>query len=260
MSALWTVMPRARNATRLFAVCLVLAMVLSGCSRGMSVSTSFDNNADLETGTPVYLGDVEIGEVASLTTAGTLTEAELSLDPDLATGLSNGSAALLTTRDGRTVIQLYNYRPGNEPLREGDSLVGLNNALEYAAWQAGEALDTGKQSMDDMAASVSEYFQSEEWRQRKERMNQRLQGLKEDLGQAYEDTDKAYRQFLEDLESDSAAARERARQSYAELAQKLREQMARLKEQGNENLVAPLQKLLEDLSRAMEKQPEQESA
>lgn len=257
MSAMWTAASRSRFGA--WVVVLFLSLVLSGCSQGMSVSTSFDENVDIETGTPVYLGDVEIGEVTRLTTAGTLTEVELSLDPDLATGLSNGSAALLTTRDGQTVIQLYNYRPGNEPLQEGDSLVGLNNALEYAAWQAGEALDTGKQSMDEMAASVSEYFESEEWQQRKERMNQRLEGLKEDLGRTYEETNRAYRKFLDDLESDSAVARERARESYAELAQKLREEMARLKEQGNDKLVEPLQKLLEDLTRAMEKQPEQEA-
>jgi len=238
---------------------LLLIVVLSGCSRQTTVSTSFDEDAELEAGAPVYLGDVRVGEVSALSRTGTLTDAELSLDPDLATGLSAGSAALLTTRNGQTVIQLYNYRPGNQALKDGDNLVGLNNALEYAAWQAGEALDTGQQSMEDMADSVSEYFESEEWQQRKERMNQRMEGLKEQLGRTYEETSRAYRQFLEDLESDSAATRERARESYAELAQKLRERMARLKEQGNEKLVEPLQKLLEDLSRAMEKQPEQES-
>jgi len=238
---------------------LLLGALLVACGREMTVSVAYEDAGNLDTGTPVFLGEVKVGEVAGLTTTGDLTEAELALDPDLATGLSAGSAALLTSRNDQPAIVLYNYRPRDEPLQDGGKLVALHSSLEYAAWQAGEALDSGTQSVEEMTQSVSEYFQSEEWQQKKEEMNRRLTSLKEDLGQRYEETRQAYQELLEDLESESQAARERARESYAELAQKLRQEIARLKEQGNEKLVEPLQRLLDDLSRAMEKRPEQES-
>lgn len=238
---------------------VALFVLLTACGREITLSAVFDTPAGLDAGSAVYLGDAQVGEVARLTVAGGETRAEVSLDPDLTGALRSGSAALLARRDGRTVIELYNYRPGNEPLKDGGELVGLNSSLEFAAWQAGEALDTGRQTMDEMSRSVTEYFESDAWQRQKENMNRQMEALSEELGRAYDRTDRAYRDFLADLENESEGARERARESYAELARRLREQITRLREEGNESIVAPLQRLLEDLSRAMERQPEQES-
>lgn len=238
---------------------IALVVLLTACGREMTLSVVFDTPAGLDAGSAVYLGDAQVGEVSRLTVAGGETRAEVSLDPDRIGTLRSGSAALLARRDGRTVIELYNYRPGTEPLKDGGELVGLNNSLEFAAWQAGEALDTGRQTMDEMSRSVTEYFESDAWQRQKENMNRQMEGLSEELGRAYERTDRAYQDFMTDLENESEGARERARESYAELARRLREQIARLREEGNERIVEPLQRLLEDLSRAMERKPEQES-
>ena len=245
-----------KTANRLLAAVLVL--LLTACGEELSVSVTFEQAGPLKTGTPVYFNDVRIGEVAGSTISGDLMQADLSLDPDLAAGLNSGSAALLGEHDGERALLLYNYRPGEEPLRSGGALIGLDDSMELAAWRAGEALDTGRQSVEEMSRSVREYFESEEWNQRKERLNQRMEDLKSELGQSYEETNQAYREFLENLESESRTSRERARESYRRLAEQLREEMAQLKEQGDEKLVQPLLELLEDLSRAMEKQPEQE--
>ena len=237
----------------------LLAVLLSACSRDISVSVTFEGAGPLKTGAPVYFNDVQIGEVADSTITGDLMKADLSLDPELAAGLKSGSAALLGARDGQPVVTLYNYRPGREPLQSGGELIGLNDPLELAAWRTGEALDTGSQSMEEVTRSMTEYFESEEWQQRKEEMNRRMEALQSELGRTYEETNRAYNEFLEDLESQSEAARERAQESYSRLTERLRQDIARLKEQGNEELVEPLMRLLEDLSRAMEKKPEQES-
>lgn len=240
-------------------VTVVLILLLAACGRDMSLSATFMTPAGLEAGSDVYLGEAKIGEVSRLTPAGGAVQADISVDPDLTGVLYKGSAALLAGRDGRTVIELYNYRPGTEPLKDGDDLQGLNNALEFTAWQAGEALATGRRTMDEMSQSVTDYFESEEWRRQKESMNRQMETLNEELGRAYERANEAYREFVEDLESDSKAARQRARESYAELARQLREQIERLEKEGNERIVTPLKRLLEDLSRAMERKPEQES-
>lgn len=246
------------NVARLM-LAAALGAVLAGCGQDMTVSVTFEQAGGIESGTPVYWSDVEIGEVSGSTTTGDLVKVELSLDPELAAGLNSGSAALLDTHEGGPAIRLYNYRSGSEPLQGDGELIGLNDSFELAAWRTGEALEAGKQTMDEMTRSVTEYFESEEWRRQKDRMNQSMENMKEELGRTYEETNKAYREFLEDLESESAAARKRAEESYAELVERLREDIARLKEQGNEKIVEPLLRLLEDLSRAMEKKPEQES-
>lgn len=246
------------NLTR-FIIAAALGIVLTGCGLETTVSATFNAASGLEAGTPVYLGDILVGEVSDVTTTGETAKAELSLDPELVESLRTGSAALFTSRSGEAVVELYNYRSGKEPLQSGGEMVGLNNTLEYAAWRAGESLDAGRQSMDEMAKSIKDYFDSEEWQQHKERMNRQLADLKEELGRTYEDTNEAYQEFLEDLESESEAARERARESYDELVKRLQEQIARLKEQGNEQIVEPLQRLLDELSRAMQRKPEQQS-
>lgn len=237
----------------------LLGLVLVACSDQMSVSVTFEQAGPLEAGTPVYFNDVQIGEVAGATITGDLMEAELALDPELAAGLKSGSAAMVGRHEGERAVLLYNYRPGKESLQEGGELIGLDDSLELAAWRTGEALDAGRQSVEEMSRSVTGYFESEEWRQRKEQMNQRMEELRQSLDQSYEQTNEAYQEFLKNLESESQAAREKTRESYEKLTGQLREEMARLKKQGNEKLVEPLIKLLEDLSRAMEKKPEQES-
>lgn len=236
-----------------------LAVLLAACGRQLDVSVTFNNPTTLATGTPVYLGEAKVGEVSGLTTTGVTTTAQLSLDPDQTAGLRGGTAALLTARKAGPVIELYNYRPGRDPLHSGAVLVGLNSTLEYAAWQAGETLATGKQSMNALAKTVTGYFQSEEWQRQKDEMNRQLESLRQQLGQSYNETSRAYRDFLNDLESQSEQARQGAKKSYAELVKRLGEQIEQLEAQGNEQLVEPLQKLLDELSRAMKKKPDQES-
>lgn len=238
---------------------VTLAILLIACARDMSLSATFAAPTGLAAGSPVYLGDARVGEVARLTTAGGATRAEITVDPGLTGALRHGSAALITNRGGRTVLELYNYRPADKPLENGDTLVALNNTLELAGWQAGEALDTGRRSVEELSRSINDYFESDQWRQQKDLMNRQMEGLEEELGRSYEETRQAYQEFIKDLENESDAARERARESYRALARQLRDRIARLREEGNERFVAPLQRLLEDLSRAMGKQPEQES-
>lgn len=238
---------------------LGLLMLLVACGRGMPLSATFAAPTGLEAGAPVYLADAQVGEVTRLTNAGNVTEADISVDPDLRGALRKGSAALLAHRNGRTVIELYNYRAGDEALEDGGELVGLNGPLELAAWQAGEALEAGRRSMNAISGTITDYFESEAWQQHKERMNRQMEDLEGELGRTYEEMDESYRALIKDLESRSEAARERAKETYVELARRLREEITRLEKEGRERLVEPLRRLLEDLSRAMEKQPEQES-
>lgn len=255
-------LPRRRAVTRLPALAgtAVLAIMLAACGRHLQVQASFKEPTGLATGTPVYLGDARVGTVSGLTTDGVNTTAALTLDLDRTAGLRAGSAALLTTRGGAVAIELHNYRPGSDSLKNGGVLVGLKGTFEYAAWQAGEALDTGRQSMNELAKTVTGYFQSEEWRRRKDKMNRQLDDLRKQLGESFDETGNAYRNFLNDLESQSREAQERARQSYAELTRRLREQIQQLEQQGNEKLVKPLQDLLDELSRPMKKRADQEEA
>ncbi|MFZ0488588.1 MAG: MlaD family protein [Arenicellales bacterium] len=248
----------ARQVLAVFLAAAV-AVFLSACARELHVSATFNNSSGLATGVPVYLDDAKVGEISGLTRTGATVRARLALDPDLVAALRSGSAALLTTRGGHTVIELYNYRPGGDPLKDDAVLVGLNNSLEYAAWQAGESIDTGTKSMNDLAKTVHDYFQSDEWEQKKNEMNRQFDDLKQQLGRSYDDTNKAYQKFLGDLESQSEEARKQARESYAQLARRLKEQIEHLKQQGNEKLVEPLQRLLDELSRAMAKKPDRES-
>lgn len=238
---------------------VVLVMLLAACARDVSLSATFAAPAGLAAGSPVYLGDAGVGEVARLTTAGGTTRVEITVDPGLTGALRQGSAALITNRGGRTVLELYNYRPADEPLENGDTLVGLNNKLELAAWQTGEALDTGRRTVDELSRSIEDYFKSDQWRRQKDRMNRQMESLEEELGRSYDETRQAYQEFMQDLENESDVARERARESYRALTRQLQDRIARLREEGSEQFVAPLQRLLEDLSRAMGRVPEQES-
>lgn len=238
---------------------LLAVVLIAACARDMRLTATFVIPTGLDAGAAVYVGAERAGEVSRLTSAGDITTVEISVDPEAAGALRTGTAALLATRDGRTVIELYNHRSGERPLHDGDELVGLSDPLEFAAWQAGEALDSGRRSVDAMSRSLAGYLESNEWRRQRQQINRQMEDLKEELGRAYEDTSDDFRAFMDDLERESGAARERARESYAALARKLRRHIERLEKEGNDHLVEPLRQLLEDLSRVMERNPEQES-
>lgn len=251
---------RPRSRMKFTTMAVAMALLLAACGRQLDVSARFDDAAGLLPGTPVYLHGADVGEVARVAKSGDTTTAELSLDPAPVSELRAGSAALLTTRAGSTVIELHDYRPGTGRLKSGATLVGLNGPLEYAAWRAGEALDTGAQSVNRLAGAVTAYFQGGAWQRRRKEMNRSFGKLRQQLGQSYQQTNEAYQDFLDNLESQSEQAREQARQSYAELAGRLRAQIRQLEAQGREEVVKPLQQLLDEISRTMKQRPQEGSA
>lgn len=244
-----------------FKLLMIISLVtgIYACSQQTDLSVSFDTPQKLSEGAKVYLDGQAVGEVSKISNTNEAMVVTLDLEPESIKHLRSGSAAIVNSKNGEQIVEIYNYRSGKEVLKAGDQLIGLNNLLEYAAWQAGEAIDAGKQSAESALGSVSEYFNSDEWQQQKQKMNDQMAKLQQDLGQAFEESRQAIDQLLQDLEAGSDQAREETKKSYEELSAQLKTEIERLRKQGKEQLIDPLKQLLDELSRAMEENQDSKS-
>ena len=155
----------------------IMLFVVSACSQPFTVSVLFESPVSVHSGDDVRMNQISIGKVSQVVREDTGTRVYLSLDPEKSKTLRDGSAALISSDDGRGYVSVFNFRAGKKPLAAGGELVGLNNPIEYMGWQTNETLDFTGSAMGEVAAGLQKYFESEEWMEQRQQLQQALDQL-----------------------------------------------------------------------------------
>lgn len=233
----------------------LLVLFVVACSEGVGVIVEFSSDQGLKAGDAVYLGDVRVGEVDGVDRTGDGVRVMLRLEPKLIAELRQTAAAMVTIRDDKQVVTLYNSARG-EPVATGAQLVGLDSGLELAIWQAGGWMDQTQRTLETTLGAFEDYFNSDQWRQQKEQMREGIESLdqatREAMDEAYDELDRLLREFEQQAEQ----AQGRAQEQYEALAEQLMQQLETLAEQGQVGL-AQLEELLQELNRALERERHQ---
>ena len=235
---------------------LVLTLLCIGCVKGTNVSVLFDADVAVTEGSQVRYQQEVIGKIDRVSKEDKGTRVYLALDSEKLKELKKGSAVLLVKHNGKTYAELYNYRPGKEPLSDGDELVALHNTMEYVTWQTGETVDFTQDTLSDMTASLQNFLQSEEWIKQKQEMQGDLGRLGSDVQIAISEMQKEYEAILKQLETQSKQSAEQAEKRYKELATTLNQQIEELLRNGEDVLASVLQQFLDSLEQLMQRYSE----
>lgn len=230
---------------------LVLIALVSGCTQTVQVSAMFAPEVQVSPGADVWFGQGVIGEVRRISKEGDGTRVFIALDPDESKGLMKGAAAAPVTRDDVAGIEIFNFRSGQEPLGDGDELVGLNNALEYFSWQSRETLDFTSGALSTFTTSVQNYFDSEEWQSQKKEMEQSFAQLGADVQSAVEDMLRDYEALVEELQARSEQNSEQIGRQLDEITTMLQQQIQELLQNNEAALTDSLQELLDRLEQTL---------
>ncbi|MDH3640380.1 MAG: MlaD family protein [Gammaproteobacteria bacterium] len=241
-----------RKRIRIFV--LVMTVGLAACQSNLRVDVPFEDALGLHSGDAVYLEQKVVGRVESMTRGDNGVIVTLLLDPKQISELRSGAAAMIMHDDGKRYVQLFNSVTG-DPLAGGLTLLGLNSAIEYLAWVAGDAIDRTNESLTLAAQSLHEYLESEAWQQRKQEMERDLSRLGESLRELGEQAQQDFGELTEELEKES----ERAAEHYQTLADELAKAIVELNRRGQGQLADSLHRLLRELDSMLKRsvQPEE---
>lgn len=233
-----------------------LPVLVTGCSNSHTVSALFQSPVAVHSGDDVRLNQALIGEVSQVVRQDKGTRVYLSLDTEKSAILKEGSAALIVSQDGESHVSVFDFRAGKKPLAAGGELVALNNPMEYLGWQTGETIDFSGSAVGKVAVALQQYFESEQWVEQKQQLQQALDQLGVDAKTAMTDMQDEYEALMEGLEQQSEQNREEVLKRYEALSRTLREHMEKLIEQGEQVLASSLAQFLEILKELMEKYSE----
>lgn len=236
-------------------IALIVLVMVAGCAQQTRVSALFSTDADVGVGSRVVYEQTVIGKVEQVSGAGAGTRVQLLLDPSKSGDLKKGSALMLEGDGGDRVARIYNFRAGEEPLRDGDELVALNNAIEYVTWQTGEAMGFGQSLLSGATQSLEDYFNSEEWMQQKEDMGRSLSQLGADAQEAAEDMQREFDALMDSLETQTEQGRKQFEERLQEFTDNLGQQIEQSIRDGEKAVADSLQQLLDALEQLMKQYP-----
>ena len=238
---------------------LFIILILHGCSmlnNSIEVSAEFRNGKGLESGAKVVFNGVTVGKVKSITPHEKSVSIVLSINADNAGAIQKNAAAIINT-DNNAFVEILNPAGSGETIAEGEVLYGLNSKLELAAWQTGVTFGATAQMLEQVAESVTSYFESSEWEQSKSDLRDQLAELEKQSQQSMQGTADEIAKEIDDavkeLESRSARTSENAKKHLDELEKQAQE----FQNKGQADLAETLQRILEQLEAAMQNQSEQ---
>ncbi len=228
-------------------------------NNSIDVGVEFRHGKGLEPGTKVMFNGVAVGKVASIQANENSIDATLSLDADKSSAIQENAAAVINSED-MTYVEIINPAGTGVTIAEGATLYGLNSQLELAAWKTGVTFGAAAQMLEQVAESVTSYFESSEWEQTKADLQKQLTTLEQQSQQAMqgiaEDVAKEIDEAVKELESRSARATENAQKHFEELEKQLQE----FESKGQTDLAETLQRILEQLQAAMQNQAAQQES
>jgi polyhydroxyalkanoate synthesis regulator phasin len=244
-----------------FAALLTVAALIGGCDSPMpnddqvetlNVGVEFVGTRPIESGAAITINGLVIGRVAKVEHRQDQTRLTLALDRDKAGVVQSNGAAGIDPVNHHIVI--YNGETKSGAVVDGASLIALNSPLDEAAWQAGRALSVMQDSMRRFSTAMQGYFESEEWRQSKSRVEDDLRQFGEQSRQAAETVRDDVEAMLRNLESQSRQTTDEARRQL----NALQETLQRLAQENSGEINSAITKLLDSLQSALDKATRQQ--
>lgn len=226
----------------------VLLLGISGCQSNVRVEVPFRDAAGLTSDASVYLEQTEVGRVEAITEVPSGVRVTLGLTAEGAKSIRANAAAMIMHRDGERYVQIFNSGTG-DPIGSGQTLNGLDTAVDYLAWQAGDAVDRTGAGLAAAANSLHEYLESDAWKNRKQEMQQELERLDRSFDELGEQAQRDFQDFAEQLERESEQAMER----YEALSEELQQAIIELNRRGQKELAESLRLLLDDLKALLDR-------
>lgn len=238
----------------------LVVVMAAGCSSEMKVSVLFEGTVPIEGGAAVIHAGQLVGEVEGAARKTNGTRIFLVLDRDRLAGLMHGSAARVVKLDGGAIgVEVFNYRAGERPLVGGDQLAALNDAVEYVAWHAGEAVEFTRSGFTAAAASVQTYFESGKWADQFEALGRDLAELGDGVHTAMAGLRDDYEALAAELRAQSGQSSEQVQRRYQELIGNLEMQIERFVQDGEQVMADSLERLLRSLEQLMQQHPDRKS-
>ena len=223
--------------------CMVLAvlLLLSGCSRGVAVSTVLEDSAGLRAGDKVYLDAREVGAVGSIEANGQTPgfTVEIDLDPAHAELVQRNAIAYVPP-ESPPMLVLLNPSELAPPVTPGDRIKGLT-PLELAIWQVSDVAGQASSLMEALALRIDSYFESEDWAQTRAEIDEEISGLAADSRASAERVAEELQGLIESISETATDSASRLGEEVADIE----EEIARLEREGYAELAESLRRLLD---------------
>ena len=238
--------------SRSAALGLTLLLLLTGCSRSVSVSTVLEETGGLRAGDKVYLEAREVGVIDGIEAAGQTPGFALaiSLYPEHAELVQEDAVAYVPP-EGPPMLVLVNPAETAPSVAAGGRLKGLS-PLELTIWQVSDAAAQASSLMEALALRIDDYFESEEWQQARVQLDKEMSELAASSRATAERVVEELEQLIKSL---TETAADRAEEVSEEMV-RIEEEIRRLEAEGHEELAASLRRLLERLEQMAEPETE----
>ena len=230
---------------RILLRCLALVplLLLSACSRDITVTTVLEDPDGLLPGDKVYLDSREVGsidgiEIAELTPGFMI---EIGLNPAPAVLVQKNAVAYVPP-EGPPRLVIVNPTETAEPVGSGDRLKGLT-PLELAFWQVSDVAGWVSSLMETLAVRIDSYFASEDWQQTRAEIDEEIADLAESSSATAERVAEELQALVESMTETAAGS---ASELNADIA-RIEADIVRLEIQGHEELASLLHRLLEQI-------------
>jgi len=222
---------------------LLLALLLSACTRDVGISTVVDDAEGLRPGDKVYLAAREVGTVTSVATSEQTpgVTIELGLYPEHAELVQSNAVAYVPLKSPPSVV-LLNPAEAAPPVEPGAHLKGLS-PLGAVVWQANDAAAAATALVDQFTRQMEDYFESDDWARTRANIDAEIAGLAEDSKHA---ADRVVEELQQLLEGISEAAPRRA-ETLDEDTAAIEREIDRLDAEGHHDLAASRRRLLKQV-------------
>ncbi len=220
---------------------LVALLLLSGCSRDVTLSTVLEAPEGLRPGDGVYLETREVGSVDEVEVAEQVPGyvIEFSLEPALAPLVQNNAVAYVPV-EGPPMLVILNPSETAEPVASGGRLKGLT-PLELAIWQVSDAVGRASSLMDVMTDRIESYFESEDWHQTRADIDEEIAGL---AASSRSTAERVVTELEGLIESATETAADTSNELGGDIA-RIEKEIDRLAAEGHSELADSLRRLLE---------------
>lgn len=219
------------------------AVLLSACTRDVSVSTVLEDTGGLRPGDRVYLASREVGSVDTIQMTGPAPgfTVEFGLYPEHAE-LIQANAVAYVPLESPPKLVLLNPTEKAAPVAPGGRLKGLS-PLEAVIWQATDAAAAASDFMEQFAREVESYFESEDWAEARAQIDAEIAELADDSRATAERIVLELQRLIESIKEDAADGA----RALKEDTSAIEGDIARLEAEGHEQLAAALRRLFGQL-------------
>ncbi len=239
---------------------MVVMVLLVGCdlfAPSPQVTVNFSDAKGLQAGDPVELNGAPIGTVAAVELNPAGVSVQLKLEAGKANTVQQGAAAMIATEAPKRRVVVYNPAGQGAAIADGAALRGLNSEFEFTFWQTAGAITAAQKAFKQTAESLQNYFQSEEWRQIKKRMEDLLNSIPEQADAMAQGFREKFEALIRELELQSKQPWAQIEERYKAVLADLDKTQKEFHELGKPEIVASLQKLRDELEASVNRYREQ---